>query len=61
MDQPSVDETTWPTDCPECGTRLQHSVIDFDPTNDTRAEFNAGEMAAIDFCPNPDCPAKAAR
>ena len=56
MDNPSVDETRWPTHCPECGTELQHAVIDFDESNDTRAELNPGEMAAVDFCPNPDCP-----
>ena len=60
MDQPTVDETTWPSTCPECGTALQHAVIDFDATNDTRAELNPGEMAAVDFCPNPSCPTNAA-
>ena len=58
MDQPNVDEPTWPTECPECGTELQHAVIDFDPSNEPRAELTPGEMAAVDFCHNPDCPAK---
>jgi hypothetical protein len=54
-----VDEKNWPTRCPECGTELQHGTIDFDPTNRDDPEFQAGEMAAIDFCPNPDCPRNA--
>lgn len=46
----------WPTHCPACGTRLRSAVIDFDKTNPDRPEFNAGEMAAVDYCPNPECP-----
>ncbi|MGN6162729.1 MAG: hypothetical protein ACTHOG_13635 [Marmoricola sp.] len=49
----------WPTHCPACGTELASAVIDFDPTNEKRAEFNPGEMAAVDYCPNPECPLKA--
>ncbi len=56
MDQPTVDETTWPTTCYACGTELQRGVIDFDKSNEDRAEFNPGEMAAVDFCPNHECP-----
>jgi hypothetical protein len=56
VDQPTVDEKEWPTTCPVCGTELQHAVIDFDKSNQNRAELNPGEMAAVDFCPNPDCP-----
>ena len=48
---------SWPTTCPECGTRLQHGTIDFDLTNRPDPEFQAGEMAMVDYCPNPDCPA----
>lgn len=51
-----MDEKNWPTTCPECGTTLQHAVIDFDETNEKRAEMNPGEMAAVDYCPNPECP-----
>ena len=50
--------TEWPTHCPSCGTELTSAVIDFDETNEPRAEFNAGEMTAVDYCPNPDCPLK---
>lgn len=50
-----MDEKTWPTECPECGSDLQRAVIDFDPSNEKRAELSAGEMAAVDFCPNPEC------
>ena len=31
-------------------------MVDLDKTNENRAEFNAGEMIAVDYCPNPDCP-----
>lgn len=55
MDEPTVDETNWPTTCAECGTELQRAVIDFDKSNENRQELNPGEMAAVDFCPNPDC------
>ncbi len=46
----------WPTHCPTCGTALASAVVDLDPTNENRAEFNAGEMVAVDYCPNPECP-----
>ncbi|MET0999571.1 MAG: hypothetical protein ABWX73_12700 [Marmoricola sp.] len=59
VDQPTADETQWPTTCSDCGTTLQRGVIDFDQTNENRIEFNPGEMAAVDFCPNPDCPRNA--
>ena len=52
------ETTTWPTHCPACGTELALAVIDFDQANENRAEFNPGEMAAVDYCPNPDCPLK---
>jgi hypothetical protein len=48
-----------PTTCPLCGTELETATIDFDQTNEPRAELNPGEMAQVDFCPNPDCPGKA--
>ena len=50
------DEQKWPTHCEFCGTELAHGVIDFDKTNENRAELNPGEMVAVDYCPNPDCP-----
>lgn len=51
------DETHWPTHCPECGTELASATIDLDRTNRDRVELQPGEMVAVDFCPNPDCPA----
>jgi hypothetical protein len=48
-----------PRTCPYCGTELQTGTIDFDTTNEPRAQLNPGEMAQVDFCPNPDCPGKA--
>ena len=49
--------------CAECGTELQQATIDLaqtpevDPDQDhARAEFDAQHMAAVGFCPNPDCP-----
>jgi hypothetical protein len=46
----------WPRRCPECGTELQSATIDLDDTKADRPELRPGEMAAVDFCPNPDCP-----
>ena len=49
--------------CPECGTELQQATIDLAGTPDVasdldqpRVEFDAQHMAAVGFCPNPDCP-----
>jgi hypothetical protein len=52
------EQTEWPTHCPVCGTALASAVIDFDKTNADRNELQPGEMVAVDYCPNPDCPAK---
>lgn len=49
-------EQSWPTHCPVCGTRLVSAVVDFDETNPARPELRPGEMAAVDYCPNEDCP-----
>ncbi len=57
-DDIGADATQWPTHCPACGTALTSAVIDLDQSNENRAEFNAGEMVAVDYCPNPDCPLK---
>jgi hypothetical protein len=51
--------TTWPRACPVCGTELRQAVIDFDKTNEDRPELRPGEMAVVDYCPNPDCPTHA--
>jgi hypothetical protein len=47
-----------PETCPICGTEMQTATIDFDESNEPRAELNPGEMAQVAFCPNPDCPGK---
>jgi hypothetical protein len=54
----NAEETAqdWPRTCPTCGTELQQAVVDFDKSNADRPELRPGEMAAVDFCPNPDCP-----
>ena len=49
-----------PEVCPHCGTEMETATIDFDSSNQPRAEINPGEMAQVAFCPNPDCPGKAA-
>jgi len=54
------DDQDWPTECPLCGAKLASAVIDLDTTNENRAEFQAGEMIAVDYCPNPACPGKKA-
>ena len=48
--------------CPECGTELQQATIDLAEVPDVvpeqdlpRAEFDPQRMAAVGFCPNPDC------
>jgi hypothetical protein len=62
IDDPSsdrpLDDQKWPTHCEHCGTALARGVIDFDKSNEDRAELAPGEMVAVDYCPNPDCPAK---
>jgi len=57
-DQAIGNEQEWPTHCPVCGTELSHAVVDLDPDNPRRPELTPGEMVAVDYCPNPDCPAK---
>ena len=52
----TAETTEWPTHCEACGTELQRGTLDMDKTNADRPEFRPGEMAAVDFCPNPDCP-----
>ena len=47
----------WPTHCDKCGTALQRGTVDMDRSNADHPVFRPGEMAATDFCPNPDCPA----
>ena len=50
------DDEQWPTHCPHCGTRLVSATVDFDKSNADRPELRPGEMVAVDYCPNPDCP-----
>ena len=52
------DEQDWPTHCPVCGTELASATIDLDKSNRDRAELQPGEMVAVDYCPNPACPAE---
>ena len=53
-------EQDWPRHCPACGSELATATVDMDQTNADRPEMRPGEMAAVDFCPNPDCPDKTA-
>jgi hypothetical protein len=55
-DQTAPEQVEWPTHCPLCGTKLKSAVIDFDKSNEDRVELVPGEMVAVDYCPNPDCP-----
>jgi hypothetical protein len=59
-EQATGDDQEWPTHCPVCGTGLRQAVLDFDPDNPRHPELTPGEMVAVDYCPNPDCPAKKA-
>lgn len=61
----SNDTTTdsRPDQCPMCGTELQTGTIDFEGKPDVtesvdeqRATLQPGGMAAVAFCPNPECP-----
>ena len=57
--QPSVDERDWPHRCPNCGTDLQTATGGFNPAGaDDIAHGEMDEVLAVDFCPNPDCPAR---
>ena len=59
--EPTVDEHTWPEHCPTCGTKLQSAERGFNPAGDDDiAHGEMDEVVAVDFCPNPDCPDKAA-
>ncbi len=51
-----VAEQDWPTHCPECGTELATATVDLDEAKADRPELRPGEMVAVDYCPNPDCP-----
>jgi hypothetical protein len=57
-DDVARDDQEWPTHCPRCGTELASATIDLDKSNRDRAELQPGEMVAVEYCPNPDCPAK---
>lgn len=56
MTHDGEEPQAWPTHCPSCGTRLRSGVIDFDKSNPDSPIFHAGEMAAVDYCPNVECP-----
>jgi len=51
-----ADDADWPRRCPTCGAELQTATLDFDEEKANRPELRPGEMAEVDFCPNPDCP-----
>ena len=56
---PSDEGRWWPTNCPECATELETAVTGFDP--DHPRDMPRGDLGAaigVDYCPNPDCPAK---
>ena len=52
----SDEQQEWPTHCQHCGTELSSAVVDLDKSNADRPELRPGEMVAVDYCPNPDCP-----
>jgi hypothetical protein len=57
---PTDDGQWWPKQCADCGTDLEQAVTGFDP--DHPSEMPRGDLGAaigVDYCPNPDCPAKA--
>ena len=50
-----VPEPEWPTHCEHCGTRLVAAQVDVFPGGDEQLDTVVDQ----DYCPNPDCPAKA--
>jgi hypothetical protein len=50
-----VPEPEWPTHCEHCGTRLAAAQVDVFPGGDEQLDTVVDQ----DYCPNPDCPAKA--
>jgi hypothetical protein len=55
-DLPDDEGQEWPTHCGTCGTRLVSATVDFDKSNADRPELRPGEMVAVDYCPNSECP-----
>jgi hypothetical protein len=51
-----VPEPEWPTHCEHCGTRLASAEVGVMPGGDEQLDT----VVARDFCPNPDCPGRAA-
>lgn len=57
--EPSVEERDWPKRCPHCQTELQTATQGFNPAGEDDIDHGEmGEVLAVDFCPNPDCPDK---
>lgn len=57
--EPSVEERDWPKRCPRCQTELQTASQGFNPAGEDDIDHGEmGEVLAVDFCPNPDCPGK---
>jgi hypothetical protein len=50
-----VPEPEWPTHCEHCGTRLASAQVGVFPGGDEQLDTVVDQ----DYCPNPDCPAKA--
>lgn len=50
------DDQQWTQTCATCGTELAYATVDMNPEKLDRPELRPGEMAAVDYCPNPDCP-----
>ena len=50
------DDQQWPRSCPTCGTELAQATVDMNPDKLDRPEMRPGEMASVDYCPNPECP-----
>ena len=50
------DDQDWPRNCRTCGTELAQATVDMNPDKLDRPEMRPGEMASVDYCPNPECP-----
>lgn len=56
----NADGEEWQTHCPTCNTEKASAVVDFDKSNADTPGLRAGEMVAVDYCPNPRCPSNQA-
>lgn len=55
-DTDTATDQEWPRRCGTCGTELTSATVELDEDKAHRPELRPGEMVAVDYCPNRDCP-----